>query len=160
MISPCSWEVSVKLQLKFSADTCELAAMRREAREFLLKAGVLEMDAELMVLALDEACTNIIRYAYGGTTRRAIRLHMERLRRGIRCTLRDYGKSCDPEKIRSRDLADFRPGGLGVRILHSAFDHVLYEPKPRGTQLTLVKTLGKSAASHAAAPPSHASSTS
>ena len=138
------------LRLKFSADACELSGMRREAREFLIDAGIPEMEAELMVLALDEACTNIIRYAYGGATQRAIRLHILRLRSSIRCTLRDYGTSCDPTKIRSRDLTDFRPGGLGVRILHSAFDHVLYEPKPRGTQLTLLKTLGRVSPSHAA----------
>jgi len=102
------------------------------------------------VLALDEACTNIIRHAYGGCTERAIRLNLERLRRGIRCTLRDYGSTCDPAKIRSRELTDFRPGGLGVRILHSAFDHVAFEPQPRGTRLTLVKTFGRPHASHAA----------
>jgi anti-sigma regulatory factor (Ser/Thr protein kinase) len=139
----------MKLRLKFPADTCELAAMRQDARGFLIDAEVPEMDAELMVLALDEACTNIIRHAYGGCTKRVIRLNMERLQRGIRCTLRDYGARCDPAKIRSRELTDFRPGGLGVRILHSAFDHVLYEPKPRGTRLTLVKALGRPHESHA-----------
>lgn len=131
----------MNLQLKFPADTCELAAMRSAAREFLLTAGVPEMEAELMVLALDEACTNIIRYAYGGPTERAIRLNIDRLKSSVRCTLRDYGKSCDPAKIRSRDLTDFRPGGLGVRIMHTAFDQVLFEPKPRGTRLTLTKSL-------------------
>lgn len=140
----------MNLRLKFAADTAKLAGIRHEARDFLIAADVPEMEVELMVLALDEACTNIIRYAYGGATKRAIRLHIERLRRSIRCTLRDYGTSCDPAKIRSRDLTDFRPGGLGVRILHFAFDHVLYEPKPRGTQLTLVKTLGRPPISHAA----------
>ena len=134
----------MKLHLKFSADTCELARMRDKARRFLLDADIPEMEAELMVLALDEACTNIIRHAYGGCTKRAIRLHMERLRGSVRCLLRDYGASCDPSKIRSRELTDFRPGGLGVRILHSAFDQVLFEPQPRGTRLTLVKTLGHS----------------
>lgn len=130
----------MKLRLKFPADTGELAAMRHHLREFLLAADVPEMDAELMVLALDEACTNVIRHAYGGSTHRAIRLHVDCSRDEIRCTLRDYGKSCDPSKIRSRDLADFRPGGLGVRIMHTAFDHVLFEPRPRGTRLTLTKT--------------------
>ncbi|MGH8048580.1 MAG: ATP-binding protein [Chthoniobacterales bacterium] len=141
----------MNLQLKFSADTSKLAGMRHAARDFLLASDVPEMEAELMVLALDEACTNIIRHAYGGCTERAIRMSLESTRRGIRCTLRDYGKSCDPAKIRSRDLTDFRPGGLGVRILHSAFDSVVFEPKPRGTRLTLVKTR-KSAACAAAQP--------
>jgi anti-sigma regulatory factor (Ser/Thr protein kinase) len=131
----------MNLQLKFPAHTGELAAMRSAARDFLLHAGVPEMEAELMVLALDEACTNIIRYAYGGPTESMIRLSIDRLRRSVRCTLRDYGRSCDPAKIRSRDLADFRPGGLGVCIMHSAFDHVIFEPKPRGTRLTLTKSL-------------------
>jgi anti-sigma regulatory factor (Ser/Thr protein kinase) len=130
----------MKLHLKFSADTCELAGMRHAVRDFLLAASVPEMEAELMVLALDEACTNIIRYAYGGCTKHSIRLSIESTQTGISCTLRDYGRSCDPSKIRGRDLADFRPGGLGVRILHCAFDTVTFEPQARGTLLTLAKT--------------------
>lgn len=141
----------MNLRLKFPADTSEMAAMRDAARDFLLRAGVPEMQAELMVLALDEACTNIIRHAYGGCTKRAIRMHIRRMRSGIHCTLRDYGKSCDPSKIRSRELTDFRPGGLGVRILHSAFDHVVFEPQRRGTKLTLAKSLGHASLSRAAA---------
>jgi anti-sigma regulatory factor (Ser/Thr protein kinase) len=140
----------MKLQLKFPADTGELAGMRQQAREFLLGVEIPEMDAELMVLALDEACTNIIRYAYGGCTQRIIRLQLERHNSTLQCVLRDYGKTCDPAKIRSRDLTDFRPGGLGVRILHSAFDSVIFEPQSRGTRLTLAKTLGPKAAAHAA----------
>ena len=140
----------MNLRLKFSANTSELAGMRNAARNFLLDSNVPEMEAELMVLALDEACTNIIRHAYGGCTKRVIRLSIERLRRGIRCTLRDYGAKCDPSKIRSRELTDFRPGGLGVRILHSAFDSVVFEPQPRGTRLILAKTLGLSHAAAAA----------
>jgi anti-sigma regulatory factor (Ser/Thr protein kinase) len=129
------------LNLKFSADSSEMAGMRAAARDFLDEAGVPEMEAELMILALDEACTNIIRHAYGGPTDQLIRLHLERLRNSVRCTLRDYGKPCDPAKIRSRELSDFRPGGLGVCIMHAAFDTVNFQPKPRGTELTLEKSL-------------------
>ncbi len=128
------------LRLKFRSDAGELARMREAARDFLLDIGVPEMEAELMVLALDEACTNIIRHAYGGSMRRLIRLHIDRFPGGVRCTLRDYGTPCDPARIRGRDLADFRPGGLGVRIMHSAFDEVRFEPKLRGTELTLTKS--------------------
>jgi anti-sigma regulatory factor (Ser/Thr protein kinase) len=136
----------MNLRLKFSSDPGELAAMRHAVRDFLLRVNVPEMDAELMVLALDEACTNIIRYAYRGNARRVIRLTIDCVRGSVRCTLRDYGTSCDPATIRSRDLSDFRPGGLGVRIMQCAFDHVQFEPKPRGTELTLVKSLGRTAA--------------
>ena len=69
----------MKRKFTFSSDTCQLAEIRREARAFLAECGFEECAAELLILAVDEACTNIIRYAYGHECR-PIRLHMERLR--------------------------------------------------------------------------------
>jgi anti-sigma regulatory factor (Ser/Thr protein kinase) len=131
------------MKLKFTSDTCNLAAMRAAVRDCLTDTGLDEMQSELVVLAIDEACTNIIRYAYKGDPCRPIRLTLEVRNDQLRCVLRDYGESCDPAKIRSRDLDDFRPGGLGVRIMRAAFDHVEYTPMPRGTCLTLIKHLKK-----------------
>ncbi len=131
----------MKLELRFESDTRELRTMRNEVRAFLVKSGVPEMDAELVVLALDEACANIIRYAYQGDSERPIRLRCDCSEDAIECTLRDFGTSCDPDKIRGRDLQDFRPGGLGVRIMQTAFDCVDFQPKARGTELRLVKRL-------------------
>ncbi len=115
--------------------------MRSEVRDYLLKSGVPEMDAELVVLALDEACANIIRHAYQGDPERPIRLRCDCTDGAIECVLRDFGTSCDPEKIQGRDLEDFRPGGLGVRIMQRAFDCVDFQPKARGTELRLTKRL-------------------
>ncbi len=44
-----------------------------------------------MVLGIDEACTNIIRYAYAMQDDQPIRLSIEPLRDCIRIRLRDYG---------------------------------------------------------------------
>ena len=130
----------MKRKLTFPSDTCRLAEVRREARAFLAECGFEECAAELLILALDEACTNIIRYAYGHECH-PIRLHMERLRDRVRFVLRDYGKSCDPSKIHSRALEDIRPGGVGVHIIKQAFDLVEYRPQARGTRLVLEKSL-------------------
>ena len=124
--------------LHFSSETCNLAQMRASVREFLDDCGFEECTVELMVLALDEACTNVIRHAYHHACK-PMSLTMTRLRHTVRFQLRDYGRSCDPSTIRSRDLADFRPGGLGVHIIQQAFDRVDYSPQPRGTRLTLEK---------------------
>jgi serine/threonine-protein kinase RsbW len=64
---------------------------------------------------------------------------MKRLRDRVRFVLRDYGRSCDPKYIRSRDLEDIRPGGVGVHIIRQVFDYVKYEPRRRGTRLVLEK---------------------
>lgn len=127
-------------KIRFTSNPCELAAVRENVRSFLADAGFSEADSMLVVLALDEACTNIIRHAYQGACR-PVRMEMCRSDDSVRFTLRDYGKSCDPAKIRGRALDDFRPGGLGVHIIHQAFDHVEYTPCQRGTRLTLLKRL-------------------
>lgn len=130
----------MKTKLTFASDSCQLASVRQTVREFLIDCGYGECEAELLVLAIDEACTNIIRHAYGEDCK-PIRLELERLRHRIRVTLRDYGKSCDPKNIRSRNLQAIRPGGVGVHIIRQAFDSVTYEPCPRGTKLILEKNL-------------------
>lgn len=132
----------MKEKFSFTSDTCQLAAVRHAARQFLGKCGFEECAAELLVLAIDEACTNIIRYAYDHESK-PVRLEMERLSDRIRLVLRDYGRSCDPRHIRSRALEDVRPGGVGVHIIRQAFDHVNYEPCARGTKLTLEKKLAE-----------------
>lgn len=135
--------------LEFASDTCILADMRRAAREFLDATPLDEMQSELIVLALDEACTNIIRHAYDGRADCPIQLSLDADADRIECVIRDFGKSCDPKTIRSRELDDFRPGGLGVRIMQTAFDEVVFEPRAQGTQLTMIKylrPLGESAA--------------
>jgi anti-sigma regulatory factor (Ser/Thr protein kinase) len=128
----------MKRKFTFSSDTCRLAEVRHEARSFLADCGFEECAAELLILALDEACTNIIRYAYDHECR-PVRLQMERLSDRVRFVLRDYGKSCDPSKIHGRALEDIRPGGVGVHIIKQAFDRVSYNPRPRGTRLILEK---------------------
>ena len=127
--------------LEFKSDTGLLADMRHEVREYLKTTTLDEMQAELIVLALDEACTNIIRYAYDGRRDCPIQISMDSDPEQLRCTIRDYGKSCDPKKIQSRELDDFRPGGLGVRIMKTAFDEVNYQPCDEGTKLVMVKNL-------------------
>ncbi|HEY5954767.1 MAG TPA: ATP-binding protein [Terrimicrobiaceae bacterium] len=122
----------------FTSVSHRMAEVRHSARLFLKKCDFDEPSIELLVLGLDEACTNIIRHAYGHDEK-PVRLEMERLRDRVRFVLRDYGRPCDPKCIRSRDLEDVRPGGVGVYIIRQVFDYVKYEPRRRGTRLVLEK---------------------
>jgi anti-sigma regulatory factor (Ser/Thr protein kinase) len=128
----------VKSKFVFSSVSCRMAEVRHSARSFLKKCDFDESSIELLVLGLDEACTNIIRHAYGHDEK-PVRLEMERLRDRVRFVLRDYGRTCDPKHIRSRALEDVRPGGVGVYIIRQVFDYVKYEPRRRGTRLVLEK---------------------
>ncbi len=122
----------------FSGKTENLASMREEVRGFLRETCIDDDVSEVIVLAIDEACTNIIRHAYKGEAK-PFRIEMSRLKNRLRFVLRDYGIPCEKPKIQSRDLDEIRPGGLGVHIIQQVFDLVEYSPKSRGTRLTLEK---------------------
>ena len=134
----------MRCTLEFSSEPAELRRVRHTVREFLAQAGIEEMQAELMILAIVEACTNVIRHAYHNRHGCPVTLRMERSPRRLRMTIRDYGDKCPPEKMIGRQLTDFRPGGIGLHIIHKAFDHVEFCHKGKGTLLRLSKRLGPS----------------
>lgn len=116
--------------------------MRDFVRVFLNSYPFSERQRMLMVLGVDEACTNIIRYAYQLRDDQPIALSIEGLRSCIRMRLRDYGEQTMPDRLRGRPHHAIRPGGLGLHLIRTAFDEVNYILKPRGTELVLTKKLG------------------
>jgi serine/threonine-protein kinase RsbW len=115
--------------------------MRGYVRRFLDDYPFSEKERLLMVLGVDEACTNIIRYAYELRDDALITLSLEKLRGSVRMRLRDYGKKTPAHAMKGRPNTVLRPGGLGLNLIRNAFDKVDYILKPRGTELVLTKML-------------------
>ena len=130
-----------KQKIEFSSHTGNLALMRKWVRGFLDAYPLSEKERTLMVLGIDEACTNIIRYAYRLRDDQLIALSMEGLRHCVRMRLRDYGEQANADEMRGRTTQDVKPGGLGLYLIRNAFDRVDYILKPRGTELVLTKKL-------------------
>lgn len=64
----------------------------------------------------------------------------------LRIVLEDEAEQVDPATIKSRDLEEVRPGGLGVHIIKSVMDEVKYERREGvgglggvGMRLTMIK---------------------
>jgi serine/threonine-protein kinase RsbW len=130
-----------KKKLEFSSHTANLALMRQFVRKFLDSYNFSERERLLMVLGVDEACTNIIRYAYELRDDQPITLAMEALRGSVRMRLRDYGVQAPVDQMKGRADDQLKPGGLGLHLIRAAFDKVDYILKPRGTELVLTKNL-------------------
>src|ERR1700719_296062 len=130
-----------KKKLEFSSHTANLALMRQFVREFLDSYNFSEKERLLMVLGVDEACTNIIRYAYELRDDQPITLALETLRGCVRMRLRDYGVQAPLDQIKGRADDELKPGGLGLQLIRAAFDKVDYILKPCGTELVLTKNL-------------------
>ncbi len=131
----------MKKKIEFSSHTANLALMRNFVRGFLEAYSFSDRECTLMVLGVDEACTNIIRHAYHLRDDQLISLSLEGLNRCVRMRLRDYGKQSPPHAIKGRPHDLIKPGGLGLHLIQNAFDKVDYILKSRGTELVLTKNL-------------------
>src|SRR5256714_1459677 len=130
-----------KGKLEFTSHTANLALMRNFVRKFLSRHPFSEKQRTLMVLGIDEACTNVIRYAYDLRDDQPIALSVEALNTCVRMRLRDYGDQTPADQMRGRAQNHVKPGGLGLHLIRNAFDKVDYILKPRGTELVLTKNM-------------------
>jgi anti-sigma regulatory factor (Ser/Thr protein kinase) len=133
----------MKEKIEFCSHTANLALMRSFVRRFLEPYPFSEQERTLMVLGVDEACTNIIRHAYHLRDDQLIALSLEGLRQCIRMRLRDYGRQTPPRKMTGRPHDLIKPGGLGLHLIRNAFDKVDYILRKRGTELVLTKNIGE-----------------
>lgn len=132
------------LELRFAARAAELKKMRSAVREYLHAQGCGEECANDVVLAVDEACQNVIRHAYCDGEPGPIELRVERADGALVISIRDEAPTVDPDCLeRSRRLEDVRPGGLGTHFMKSVMDEVGFVdlPEGEGNLLRMVKNL-------------------
>lgn len=109
-----------------------------------------------IALAVDEALANVIRHGYGKACDKPIWISLfpigdgpaggcpdGSLPKALKIIIEDEARQVDPCTIKSRDLDEIRPGGLGVHIIKTVMDFVLWETRgPSGMRLTMVKNRG------------------
>ncbi len=132
------------LELRFPARANELAGVRAAVKKQVIEAGCTDRAAVDIVMAVDEACQNIIRHAYRGGEPGDIVLRIERAGGNLVFSLVDFAPRVDPRKVKPRDLDDVRPGGLGTFLIREVMDSADFvEPPPGcGNLLRMVKRIG------------------
>ncbi len=131
------------LRLAFPSRPPELKGVREAITAVLDEVGYAEEAARDCVLAVDEACQNIIRHAYGGDPDGQITLEIRRDEDDLIVLLRDFAETVDPGQIKPRDLDQVRPGGLGTHLMQETMDVVEFAPASGhgGNLLKMVKKL-------------------
>src|SRR5437879_12688811 len=99
-------------KLEFTSHTANLALMRNFVRKFLSRHHFSEKQRTLMVLRVDEACTNVIRYAYDLRDDQPMPLSAEALSTCVRMPLRDCGEKHPTDPRRPRHHTPVKPGRL------------------------------------------------
>ena len=131
------------LHLRFPARAAELKKIRDAIREAVEGCGCSAKSTADIVLAIDEACQNIIRHAYRGDSDNVIEIEVEHRGDGLVFTLADQAPAIDPSLIKPRDLDDIRPGGLGTHFISRVMDEVefLRPASERGNLLRMVRRI-------------------
>jgi anti-sigma regulatory factor (Ser/Thr protein kinase) len=139
------------LRLELQSDPEMLCAVRGALTHLAERLGFSEEDCRAVVLAVDEALTNIIRHTYGGQTEKPIHAEFRRSTldedglRGdaLEIVLEDEGPAVDREKLCGREFGDIRPGGLGLHFIRQSMDRVEFRRRNDRNQLRLVKLFRK-----------------
>lgn len=119
------------LHVEHSACTSQLCQIRDKVREACHVLMYSDSDINLITLVIDEACTNIIRYAYGGESGRIILEIFEHENEAI-FHLQDFAKCIDKSCLELRKTDILEPGGLGLQLIYQVMDFVQLLP-PKGS---------------------------
>jgi len=114
----------------FPAYTSALTDVRAAVRQACSEAGCDDDSSASWVLAVNEACMNVIQHAYRFAEGRSLRIELgvESGRDGdeLFTMICDNGIPARIEDLQPRALDDIRPGGLGVHFIRELTDTMAY----------------------------------
>ncbi|MDG2095299.1 MAG: ATP-binding protein [Phycisphaerales bacterium] len=128
-------EVTPDIDLEFFSRPIYLGAIRRLLDSLCERMGLDHHQSARICLAVDEAICNVIRHGYDNSPDGRITLQLTRLeeeKSELLIEVLDRAKHADLDTIRSRNLDDVRPGGLGVHIINEIMETVEYSHRDGG----------------------------
>ncbi len=150
-----------QIRVELRSNPLLLAGVREMVSSVAKRLGFTDEACGQIALAVDEALCNVIRHGYQRAVDRPIWLSVFALGGvwtplpggvggaaqvqderpdALKIVIEDEARQVDPEQIRSRDLEEIRPGGLGVHIIKTVMDEAVYERRAGvGMRLTMVK---------------------
>ena len=124
--------MTILIDKVFSAQPEVLASVRNVVRTACQQAGCGEECSEQVVLAINEACMNVIQHGYGFAEGASFALQIRFDNGSLTAYLLDNAMPVGDADLRPRALEELRPGGLGVRFMRESMDSVAYVPAPDG----------------------------
>ena len=138
-----SKQIKKLAEIRFKSRPEELQQVRNLVRITTKRKGCTPELVDLFVLAVDEACANVISHGYGRGYTGDIILEILYSQGELIFRLTDFAKPVDVATIQSRDLNDIRPGGLGVHLIKKIMDDYTFldTPKDVGNILEMRKRI-------------------
>ena len=133
-------------EINIKSTTENLSIIREFIKKEALNSGLTQEAIGNMVLAVDEACTNVIKHAYKYSPDGEIAVKVKVKKSKFTIEITDKGAHFNPSAIPEPDLAEYHKqkkiGGLGMFLMRKLMDEVEYTSiSGNRNQVTLVKYL-------------------
>ena len=134
------------LNLKIKSQTEKLSMVREFVSEAAREFGFDDESVNKIALAVDEACTNIIKHSYEFASNKDIDIAISANDSKFKVVISDHGKGFNPETVKVPDmreyLSKYKKGGLGMYLMKSLMDSVEYKiVQGKKNEVHLVKFL-------------------
>lgn len=133
--------------LKIKSDTENLILIREFVLAHAVKNGFSDEATNDIMLAADEAATNIMKHSYKSNSSGIIEVRIDVVGDEFEIILKDKGRSFNPNDIPSPNMEKYfsekRVGGLGLHLMRTLMDSVEYSAAESGNKLILKKKLKK-----------------
>lgn len=96
-------------------------------------------------LAVDEAVSNVMRYAYGGDAQRSVRVALRLVESGLETEICDDGLEFDPFAQELPPPDELRSGGRGIFLMRAVMDECEYDRVDGRNRIRMRKHLATSA---------------
>lgn len=132
--------------LKIESRTERLITVREFVSAAARAFGFDDEDISKITLAVDEACTNVIKHAYKFDPAKELLITIKENDSMFQVSILDNGKQFNPAEVSAPNmkeyLTQFRRGGLGVYLMKSLMDKVEYDIIPgKKNEVRLTKYL-------------------
>ncbi len=137
---------NINKKITVSSSTDNLSRIREFIKTTSEEAGFDKDTANKIVLATDEACTNIIKHAYKNIKTGRIEINISFKNKKFTVSISDSGKHFNSSSVPEPDLPRYyqekKVGGLGMYLMKKLMDEVKYsQQNDKKNKVTLVKYL-------------------
>ena len=129
--------------LRLKGEPAEIGPAVEAVRRFALDHGLPDLATDALVVAVDEAISNILRHGYDDSAEPAVTIEAVADEEGVEVALVDGGRPFSPLDWPAPALeggAAERPvGGLGIYLMRTLADRLTYRREGASNRLTLRK---------------------
>ena len=132
--------------ISLPADLSYLAAIQSYVGEIANKAGFSQKDKNLILLAVEEAVSNVVKHAFSPEEEAIFEVICQLSSTELRVIIRDKGLPFDPSQVKSfsikEALVEEKQVGLGFRLMKGSVDELIFHNKGfGGKEVHIVKFL-------------------